>query len=168
MAKANPANLLSLSQNFFARLIFGLVLTLIFLSAGQKPAPSIFLGILGGLALGWMTSATKNSAQVQSGATSDGIDAGLKYWLVLMLGFVVLGYPTPSSVLLGGLGGLAGGWIIAWWKTKEETKNQLSSEVPLVESSDIGEERTSQKIRRPVHRYRKRSGSSAGNFWERF
>jgi uncharacterized membrane protein YjjB (DUF3815 family) len=168
MAKANPANLLSLSQNFFARLIFGLVLTLIFLSAGQKPAPSIFLGILGGLALGWMTSATKNSAQIQSGATSDGIDAGLKYLLAFMLGFVVLGYPTPSSVLLGGLAGLAGGWIIAWWKTKEETKNQLSSEVTEVESSDIGEERISQKIRRPVHRYRKRSGTSAGNFWERF
>jgi hypothetical protein len=47
---------------------------------------------------------------------NDGFEEGLRYWLVFLLGFFLLGYPVPLSIFLGGLAGLAGGLIAAYWK----------------------------------------------------
>ena len=136
---------------------------------GSAPALSIFLGILGGFILSWITNATNNSPQAPAVASSDGVDTGLKYWLFFMLGFVYLGYPAPMSILLGGIGALAGGWITAWWGSKEETRTQLQ-----VEESEDGEveqpnERLNKRQRRRTgRRYRRTPGSSSNfRFWEK-
>ena len=46
-----------------------------------------------------------------------------------MIGFVFFGYSAPMSILFGGIAAVGGGWIIAWWRSKEETKTQLSVEI---------------------------------------
>ncbi|MDJ0704093.1 MAG: hypothetical protein QNJ46_12490 [Leptolyngbyaceae cyanobacterium MO_188.B28] len=45
------------------------------------------------------------------------IPAGLKVWLFFLLTFIFLGLPVVLSILFGFLGGIAGGWILAWWQT---------------------------------------------------
>ena len=60
---------------------------------------------------------------------SEGISAGLKYWLFFLACFLLLRYPVRLSILLGIAGGVAGGWIVAWWKTKEQPKNQQQVDV---------------------------------------
>jgi hypothetical protein len=86
-----------------------------------------------------------------------------------MLGFVYLGYPAPMSILLGGIGALAGGWITAWWGSKEETRTQLQ-----LEESEEGEvEPTNERInkrqiRKTARRYRRGAGSSFNfRFWQK-
>ncbi|MDB9313097.1 hypothetical protein PN462_08290 [Spirulina sp. CS-785/01] len=43
------------------------------------------------------------------------VSIGLIVWLVFLLSFILLGYPILISIFLGALGGLSGGWIVAWW-----------------------------------------------------
>jgi hypothetical protein len=50
---------------------------------------------------------------------NDGIEAGLKYWLVFLLAFFFLGYPVQLSILLSALAAIAGGFIALWWKSKD-------------------------------------------------
>jgi hypothetical protein len=50
---------------------------------------------------------------------NEGFEAGLRYWLVFLLGFFLLGYSAQYSIFLGGLAGLAGGILAAYWKQKE-------------------------------------------------
>ncbi|MEH1870133.1 hypothetical protein [Nostoc sp.] len=159
----------SISPSFFSQLLFGGFLTFILIMTGSAPALSIFLGIMGGFILSWITNVTDNSAQTSTVASSDGVDTGLKYWLFFMLGFVYLGYPAPMSILLGGIGALAGGWITAWWGSKEETRTQLQ-----VEESEDGEgQATNERInkrqtRRTTRRYRRGAGSSFNfRFWQK-
>ena len=45
------------------------------------------------------------------------IPAGLKVWLIFLLSFYFLGLPAVFSILYGFVGGVAGGWIFAWWHT---------------------------------------------------
>ncbi|MDM9586285.1 hypothetical protein [Nostoc sp. GT001] len=162
-------DLFSISPSFLSQLLFGAFLTFILIMTGSAPALSIFLGIMGGFILSWITNLTDNSPQAPSVASSDGVDTGLKYWLFFMLGFVYLGYPAPMSILLGGLGALAGGWITAWWGSKEETRTQLQVE----ESEDTEVEPTNERInkrqiRKVGRRYRRAPGSSFNfKFWER-
>lgn len=40
-----------------------------------------------------------------------------------MLSFVLVGYSIPLSILFGAIGGLAGGWVMAWYKSKDEPIN---------------------------------------------
>ncbi|MEH2325116.1 MAG: hypothetical protein V7K32_16460 [Nostoc sp.] len=162
-------DLFSISPSFFSQLLFGAFLIFILIMTGSAPALSIFLGIMGGFILTWITNVTDNSAQASTVASSDGVDTGLKYWLFFMLGFVYLGYPAPMSVLLGAIGALAGGWITAWWGSKEPTRTQLQ-----VEESEEGEiEPTNDRLnkrqtRRPARRYRRTSGSIINfRFWEK-
>lgn len=160
-------DLLSSSPNFFSQLLFGLLLIIISNKAGASPPLSLFLGIMGGFALGWFTTATENSPQPTTIASSDGIDAGLKYWLIFIIGFVFLGYPTEISILLGAMAGLGGGWMIAWWKSKEETRTQLP--VETLEDTEIeqpNEKKPRQPKRKPIRRYRRTSGFNF-RFWER-
>ncbi|WP_341524819.1 hypothetical protein WKK05_19560 [Nostoc sp. UHCC 0302] len=165
MAQKNN-NFLNISPSFFSQLLFGAFLTFILMMTGSAPALSIFLGIMGGFILGWVTSATNNSPQPPTVASSDGVDTGLKYWLFFMLGFVYLGYPAPMSILLGGIAALGGGWITAWWGSKEETRTQL----PIEESEDEvtqPNQRTTRQQRKASRRYRRTAGSFNFRFWER-
>lgn len=159
---------LSISPKFFNQLLFGLFLALILLVFGYPAPQSIFLGVLGGLAVGWMTAASQTSAKGGTVASSEGIDAGLKYWLFFLLGFVVLGYQAPVSILLGSLAGISGGWIIAWWQSKEESRTQITQEIPEKpeEEQSTITVNTRRRIRRPVRRYRRsRGGFNFPKFW---
>ncbi|MDZ8186143.1 MAG: hypothetical protein RMX96_14975 [Nostoc sp. ChiSLP02] len=156
------------SPTFFSQLLFGAFLTFILVMTGSAVPLSIFLGILGGFILSWITSATDNSPQAPSVSSSDGVETGLKYWLVFMLGFVALGYPAPMSILLGGMAALGGGWISAWWGSKEETKTQLQVEDSQEAEIEQPNERINKRQRRrPTRRSRRSSGSVNFRFWQR-
>ncbi|MDZ8052149.1 MAG: hypothetical protein RMX68_001430 [Aulosira sp. ZfuVER01] len=165
---AQKKDFLNFSPNFLSQLIFGLILTLVLSMTGSSLALSIFLGIMGGFTLGWITAASKSSAQPQSVASSDGIDAALKYWLLFLIGFSWLGYPAPMSILLGALGALGAGWMIAWWGSKEETRTQL----PLEPTEEAEQEESSgrsnvKRRRKTTRRFRRTSGGINFRFWER-
>jgi hypothetical protein len=165
--KNDFGGLITISQAFFSQLVFGLFLTLIFTMTGAPPSLSIFLGILGGIALAGLTTATRTSPQAPTLGSADGIDAGLKYWLFFLLGFLVLGYPAPMSVFLSALAGLGGGWIIAWWETSEETKTQLAAEGSEDDQGELPNERAIKRKRRPTRRFRRSRGGFNLRFWER-
>ena len=64
---------------------------------------------------------------------SKGLYIGLQIWMLFLIAFLTLGYRISLSVFLGAIGGLAAGFINAWWRTNdpdfppdEETDNQLS------------------------------------------
>ncbi|BAY98200.1 hypothetical protein NIES37_21480 [Tolypothrix tenuis PCC 7101] len=165
---AQKKDFMNMSPNFLSQLIFGLILTLILTMTGSSLSLSIFLGIIGGFTLGWITAAGKNNAQPQSVDSSEGIDAALKYWLLFLAGFSWLGYPAPMSILLGALGALGGGWMIAWWGSKEETRTQL----PLEPTEEIEDEQPSprsnvRRTRKIARRFRRTPGGINLKFWER-
>ncbi|MDZ7957933.1 MAG: hypothetical protein RMY34_08510 [Aulosira sp. DedQUE10] len=165
---AQKKDFLNVSPGFLSQLIFGLILTLVLRMTGSSLALSIFLGIMGGFTIGWITAAGKTGAQPQSVASSDGIDAALKYWLLFLVGFSWLGYPAPMSILLGALGALGAGWMIAWWGSKEETRTQL----PLEATEDAEDEQPSarsniKRTRKTARRFRRTPGGINLKFWER-
>lgn len=43
------------------------------------------------------------------------VPAALRIWLVFLLIFALLGYSVTASILLGAMGGFAGGLVAAWW-----------------------------------------------------
>lgn len=158
----------NISPNFVTQLLFGLFIILLLTLTGSPLPLNIFLGIIGGYTLGWATTASKNNPKAQSLASSDGVDAGLKYWLFFLLGFSLLRYPAHISILLGGIAGLGGGWITAWWGSKEETRTQL--QVSESETEDTEQPRgrvTKQQTRKVTRRFRRPSGSFNFKFWER-
>ncbi|MEB3219409.1 MAG: hypothetical protein VKN72_24675 [Nostocales cyanobacterium 94392] len=169
MANKNSGNFLPLSQSFLSQLIFGIFLAFVFFLSSGQPELSIFLGILGGLALGLFTTSTKTSPSPETVASSDGIDAGLKYWLFFLLSFiVVLRYNPEISILLGGLAGLGAGFIFAWWGSKEPTVIKVSNQTPEDEDEVVssGQRMNSQRSRKSTRRFRRRSGINI-KFWER-
>jgi hypothetical protein len=166
MAKNNN-NPFSISPNFTSQLVFGLFLTLILLMIGWSPAWSIFLGIASGFTLTLLGEASKNASQPQSLGTSEGIDAGLKYWLFFLAGFVVMKYAPPFSVLLGCLAGFGGGMIIAFWESKETTQTELSKESSEETDVELLPKVTTKRQRMPVRRSRRPSGQINLKFWER-
>ncbi|PAX52071.1 hypothetical protein [Brunnivagina elsteri] len=166
MAQQKNNNPLPISPNFSNQLIFGLFLTFLLLMIGWDRTWSIFLGILGGFVLGWISEATKSGPQASNIATSEGIDAGLKYWLFLLAGFMFLGtYPAPLSILLGALGGLGGGLIIAWWDSKEATQTELPQELTEGEEFEFPKQVSGRK-RRATRRFRRPRGRINFRFWE--
>ncbi|MFZ4667440.1 MAG: hypothetical protein ACOYME_13520 [Prochlorotrichaceae cyanobacterium] len=44
--------------------------------------------------------------------------AGIQFWLFFLLTFFVLGYPLPLAIVLGAVGGIAGGTIAGRWQTQ--------------------------------------------------
>ncbi len=157
-----------ISPEFFSQLIFGGFLIFILLLAGFSAPLSIFLGIIAGFVLGWFTNSSKNSPQETTVASSDGIDAGLKYWLFFLLGFVFLGYSPPVSILLGGIAAIGGGWITAWWGSKEAMQTQLPLETLDIDTHQSPRERmTRQQRRKTSRRFRRPSGSFNFRFWEK-
>ncbi|MGD1910635.1 MAG: hypothetical protein ACFB2X_07205 [Rivularia sp. (in: cyanobacteria)] len=172
MAKKSSSNFLPLSQSFLSQLIFGIFLAFIFFLSSGRLELSVFLGILGGVALGLFTTTTRGGPRPETVASSDGVDSGLKYWLFFLLSFILLGYEPRISILLGGLAGLGGGFIFAWWGSKEPTVTQVSSQTQRdIEGEDDGEISPPQRInsprtRRATRRYRRRSGINI-KFWEK-
>jgi hypothetical protein len=166
MAKNNSGNAFTVPQGFLSQLLFGIFLTFVLMMTGVSASLSIFLGIMGGIAIGLFTTASKTGPQTPTVASSDGIDAGLKYWLLFLFGFVFLGYNPPMSVLLGAIAGVGGGWVVAWWGSKEETRTQLT--VESEEEAETPSDRiTRQKIRKLTRRFRRPPGSFNFKFWER-
>ncbi|MBR8835469.1 MAG: hypothetical protein DSM106950_15960 [Stigonema ocellatum SAG 48.90 = DSM 106950] len=167
--KKNSLFSVSFSGNFLTQLLFGLFLSLVFGMTLGNASLSIFLGVLGGVALGWFTTATTTNPQSQAVASSEGIDAGLKYWLFFLLGFALLGYQPSMSIFLSGIAGVAGGWTIAWWKSREESRTQLPdklSEDMEAEINETGSTRRRAK-RRTTRRYRRAPGFPSFRFWKK-
>ena len=46
------------------------------------------------------------------------IPAALRIWLIFLVVFVALQYSVPFSIIFGGIGGVAGGLVTAWWQMK--------------------------------------------------
>ena len=167
---AQKKDLFNFSPNFISQLIFGLILTLVLSLTGSSIALSIFLGIMGGFTLGWITAASKNSAQPQTVDSSEGIDAALKYWLLFLLGFSWIGYPAYMSILLGALGALGAGWMIAWWGSKEETRTQLPLDPTEEETQEeqTNARNTFKRRRNTTRRFRRTPGAGINfRFWQR-
>ncbi|MGB3758581.1 MAG: hypothetical protein WBA07_19735 [Rivularia sp. (in: cyanobacteria)] len=172
MAKKSSGNFLPISQSFLTQLIFGTFLAFIFFLSSGRVELSVFLGVLGGLSLGLFTTSTRTGPHPETVASSDGIDAGLKYWLFFLLSFLLLGYDAPISILLGGIAGLSGGFIFAWWGSKEPTVTKVPSQIQRDIETDNDElaspaQRINlQRSRRVTRRYRRRSGINI-KFWEK-
>ncbi|MEL6164465.1 MAG: hypothetical protein AAFR37_12140 [Cyanobacteria bacterium J06628_3] len=171
MAKKSSGNFLPpVSQSFISQLVFGTFLAFIFFLSSGRVELSVFLGVLGGLALGLFTTSTRSGPHPETVASSDGVDAGLKYWLFFLLSFLLLGYEPPISILLGGLAGLSGGFIFAWWGSKEPTVTKVSGQIQReIETQDdeLPPQRiNSQRSRRATRRYRRRGGINV-KFWEK-
>ncbi|WP_066379266.1 MULTISPECIES: hypothetical protein [unclassified Anabaena] len=165
---ANNNNLFNFTPESLTQFLFGAFITFILTTTGTPISLSLFLGILGWFALGWFTNASKTSPQPPTVPSSDGIDAGLKYWLFFLLGFGLLGYPAPMSILLGAVGAVGGGWIIAWWRSQEETRTQLPVEtVETVEGEQSTDRITRRQTRRASRRYRRTPGSFNFKFWNK-
>lgn len=47
---------------------------------------------------------------------SEGLNVGLRMWLLFLVSFYALGTPEILSILLGAIAGAAAGAIAAWWK----------------------------------------------------
>jgi hypothetical protein len=160
--------ILSTSPSFFSQFVFGFLLAAISWFGGASLILCVFLGIAGGLALGWFTIANENNATISNVAANDGIDAALKYCLVFMFSFLFIGYSGPISILFGCIAGLGGGWIIAWWRSKELTITQIQDD--LLDDDDFKQSDTrvtKRKIRLRVHRLRRPPGSFNFRFWEK-
>jgi len=160
--------ILSTSPNFFSQFVFGFLLAAISRFAGASVILCVFLGITGGLALGWFTIANENNATIPNVAANDGLDAALKYCLVFMFSFLFIGYSAPISILFGCIAGLGGGWIIAWWRSKELTITQIQDD--LLDDDDFKQSDTrvtKRKTRLPARRLRRPPGSFNFRFWEK-
>ena len=77
-----------------------------------------------------------------------GVATGLKTWLFFLLCFVLLGYPVSVSLCFGAVGGLAGGWIAAWWSAK------VPSAPPATESVEQDQESPLRRMRNRWQRWR--------------
>ncbi|MGB3655698.1 MAG: hypothetical protein WBA41_31430 [Rivularia sp. (in: cyanobacteria)] len=168
MAKKSSGNFLPISQSFLSQLIFGIFLAFVFFLSSNELELSVFLGILGGLGLGLFTTTTRDGPHPETVASSDGVDAGLKYWLFFLLSFLLLGYQPPVSILLSGLAGLSGGFVFAWWGSKEPTVTKINQNQRDIEVEDevSSAPRNLQRTRRTTRRYRRRSGINI-KFWEK-
>ena len=51
---------------------------------------------------------------------SKGLYIGLQTWLLLLVAFLSLGYRIALSIFFGAIGGLAAGFINAWWRTNDQ------------------------------------------------
>ncbi|MFM7363376.1 MAG: hypothetical protein ACKO11_02490 [Cuspidothrix sp.] len=159
--------ILSSSPNFPSQLLFGLFLFIIARIAGASSPLSLFVGVMGGVSLGLITNANENNPDSTIVAPNDGIDAGLKYWLVFMLGCLFLGYSAPMSILFGGIAGVGGGWIISWWRSQDTLQTQLSREMPEEDIEQPGERSTKRRKRKSTQRFRRTSTTFNFRFWEK-
>lgn len=55
--------------------------------------------------------------------SEDGFTAGLQCWLIFLLSFVFLGFPLAYAIVFGAIGGMAGGFAVGWWQSKDPNSN---------------------------------------------
>jgi hypothetical protein len=60
--------------------------------------------------------------------TRQGIIIGIKFAIVFVIAFALLGYPAVLSVLLGLIAGGAGGVVGAWWTAKEDAGSEVTED----------------------------------------
>ena len=161
----------TIPKNFLTQLIFGLFLSIFLLSLGLQEAWSFFLGITFGFIFGWFTNVSQSNPRARNIPSSEGIEAGLRYWLFFMVGFLLIGYQAPAGIVIGGIAGVAGGWMTTWWKSKGEAKSEPSlpkiSEVGIEEAISPQIRMNRKKMRKVTRRYRLTPGSINWRFWER-
>lgn len=68
---------------------------------------------------------------------SDGFPIALRLWLVFLLSLVLFGYSVPFSILVGAVGGMAGGWVVAWWSSKDKPINPSSESEDELEAAPV-------------------------------
>lgn len=82
---------------------------------------------------------------------------GLRLWLFFLFSFFFMGYPVPLCILLGFVGGVAGGWVVGWWKSsegpipvapQEEKDLDLLEEQPRVSGLRLAKQRRDSRSRR--------------------
>lgn len=61
----------------------------------------------------------RNDTSQDATAAAAGFRVGLQLWLFFLLWFIVLQYSVPLSILMGAIGGFAGGRVVAWWYSKD-------------------------------------------------
>ncbi len=59
--------------------------------------------------------ATSGGKRPPKSPKQKGIAFGIKMWIFFMFSFGFLGYSTALSLLFGVVGGVAAGFIYAWW-----------------------------------------------------
>lgn len=98
---------------------------------------------------------------------SDGISAGLKLWLFFLLCFYWLGYSALLSIILGAIGAFAGGLLVGWWKTKDDSAPKAREAVipeteatPPRRQSRLGRQRRSLRGKK-----RKQQSTSRSTSW---
>ena len=161
-------NIFSSSPNFLSQLLFGLFLFIISRIAKASIPLSLFIAIMGGVSLGWFTFVNDNSSEPATVASNDGIDAGLKYWLVFMLGCLFLHYSAYISIIFGAIAGIGGGWIIGWWRSEEALQTQLSEEIVEEEDTEQPSDRAAKRRKKkPIRRFRRESTTFNFRFWEK-
>jgi hypothetical protein len=67
---------------------------------------------------------------------SEGFPVALRVWLVFLLCLVLLGYSVPFSIVVGAVGGIASGWVVAWWNSKDEPSTAPSDSEPQDEPEE--------------------------------
>ncbi|MEB3292518.1 MAG: hypothetical protein VKJ24_05110 [Synechococcales bacterium] len=101
---------------------------------------------------------------------SKGFSAGIQVWLTFLLAFYLLGYPAPLSIVLGAIGGIAGGIIIAWWEGGGSKKEEKKEEIEEGSVEDIAEERKRRRRRYARMRHARRKEEFSWDsllFWKR-
>jgi hypothetical protein len=62
------------------------------------------------------------------------VPAALRFWLLFLVVFWLLGYSVLFSILFGAVGGFAGGVVMAWWQA--QGGEPLSPEVREASAGD--------------------------------
>jgi hypothetical protein len=82
---------------------------------------------------------------------------GLRLWLFFLFCFFFMGYPVPLCILLGFAGGVAGGWVVGWWKSTDgpieveitqERELEQMEEQPRVSGLRLAKQRRDSRARR--------------------
>jgi len=92
---------------------------------------------------------------------SDGFPVALRVWLAFLLCLVLLGYSVPFSIVVGAVGGIAGGWVVAWWNSKDKPQKVSSESQDEQEEAPIKVSGLTLAKQRREARARKRSQKSS-------
>ncbi len=73
------------------------------------------------------------------------ITAGLVVGMLFTIGFYLLGYSGWFGLMLGAIGGFAGGWIVSWWDSTDEPAQEPP---PIVKKTlnQVTKQRQAQKL----------------------